>query len=99
VLSGEVFVDGVDSNCGIVMRFMDSKTEILGSQILGYNNTGENDGLGVFGHHQELLKHQTKTGAIEFYMTIQSVNTLDPTQPNEINVINRQMNIQAIRQK
>lgn len=103
ILTGEVFVDEVDVNCGVVMTFKRNQTERreeeIGSQIIGYNGTSYQNGLGFSGYHKEILNDETQTGEIGFSMSVKTVNTLNSiSYLSDIVLINGIIHIQAIRQ-
>jgi len=101
ILSGELFADGTDIDTGVIISFRKDKSvegELIGSQIIGHNNTDSLNGIGFVGYHKEILIDQTITGLRDFCLTVKAIN-MQLDIMTSISVINRYIYIQAICQK
>lgn len=94
ILESSLFVDGVDTNCGVVMSFYRDQ-QLIGSQMVGYNGT--DDEIGFLGYHKEIISNMIGQ-YLEYYVTVKCIDTLTE-QLSSVTAINRYIYIQAIRQK
>lgn len=101
ILSGSLFADGTDTNCGVVMSFYNGHSMkdkyLIGSQIIGHNNTDHQNGIGFAGYHKEILNNQSKTGKVKFCMSAKCIDTLFD-RSSDISIINRYIYVQGVRQ-
>jgi len=100
VISGELFADETDVHTGVIMTIRKGHSirgELIGTQVLGYNGTTRQNGIGFSGYHKEIINNESEIGKIKFCLTVKTLDALRNCICDTI-VINRQIHLQAFRQ-
>jgi len=99
IITGEIYADNLDSNCGVVMSFKRNVVsgEIIGAQFIGHNGTSVLEGVGFSGFHKEIINDLTETGKIKYCLCVKAVDT-SADRLCQVTIINRYIHLQAVRQ-